>query len=425
MTQNRFQWVDGFEYTLEERRREYNRADAKGRIRLLRRMYRNTYELPFEIAQMAVNDPNVEVREWIAQNGSHLDYSEREWQKDENGTDSRLIHHNPERDLKARLRQDPDPFVRACIYENAHTFLLESQCEEAFPAANHLERLAMMRNPHLPLRLVAKLINLKDPEFGLETEKRRELVLIAVSNPHVSEDSKKDWGEGDYERGRLCEEIWRRAFEWPERSGVPGSVISHIWAPIETKILMYKECKDPFFRKLILQSCDDNEWKTDKIVEIAVQDPDEEIRELAWSKVRDKEPDQLSKVVWSEDTDLVVLAGLANNPKVPLKDLDHLCARLMGTGKMPDGALCGERISKRIDKEVLRKPERPEAMFGTEPAQNYTLDDKIDYLADYFFRFQEGLGGQLSEYGRGINRMLLLLYILIAFDILLILKCIF
>ena len=104
-------------YTLEELRREYTIADAKGRVSLLKKLYRqSSYRIPFEIARLAVEDPEVEVREWIARNGKYLDYSERRWEGD------KCIIEFPERNLEERLKNDPDPFVRACLRENETAF---------------------------------------------------------------------------------------------------------------------------------------------------------------------------------------------------------------------------------------------------------------------------------------------------------------
>ena len=76
-------------YTLEELRREYARADAKRRISLLKKLNRQS-GIPSEIAGLAVKDPGVDVREWIARHGKYLF-----------------------KELEEYLKNDPDPFVRA------------------------------------------------------------------------------------------------------------------------------------------------------------------------------------------------------------------------------------------------------------------------------------------------------------------------
>src|SRR5205809_6954258 len=106
MTLSRYQIIDA--YTLEELRREYQASDTKGRVRLLRKLYKDRIP-PYKIVLMAVEDQNVEVRQWIARNGEHLDYQ-----------DSR--DEFPNRNLEDRLRNDPDPFVCACLRENLIVF---------------------------------------------------------------------------------------------------------------------------------------------------------------------------------------------------------------------------------------------------------------------------------------------------------------
>ena len=64
MTLHRYTFPDA--YILEELQRAYQVADTKGRIRLLRKLYRGEQRAPFEIALLAVEDPQVEVRQWIA-----------------------------------------------------------------------------------------------------------------------------------------------------------------------------------------------------------------------------------------------------------------------------------------------------------------------------------------------------------------------
>ncbi len=63
-------------YTLEELRRKYQTSDPKARIDLLQNFYKDDTAPPFEIALVAVEDSNVEVRQWIARHGKYLDYRE-------------------------------------------------------------------------------------------------------------------------------------------------------------------------------------------------------------------------------------------------------------------------------------------------------------------------------------------------------------
>jgi len=90
-------------YTLEELRHEYKNSDIKGRIRLIKRLQKMGYYVPYEIALLALED--VELRQWMARHAARLDY--RHWDPDNPG--ERI--GPPERNLEDRLRNDPDPFV--------------------------------------------------------------------------------------------------------------------------------------------------------------------------------------------------------------------------------------------------------------------------------------------------------------------------
>src|SRR5437899_784674 len=68
MQRTRYSAIDV--YTLEELWREYQASEPRGRIRLLKKLYRDDRRPPYEIAQMAVEDPHVEVRQWMA---THLE----------------------------------------------------------------------------------------------------------------------------------------------------------------------------------------------------------------------------------------------------------------------------------------------------------------------------------------------------------------
>lgn len=90
-------------YTLEELRHEYKNSDIKGRIRLFKRLHKMGYHagyiVPYEIALLALEDSNAELRQWIAQH-AWLDY--RDWDPD---THERI--EQPERNLEDQMRHDP------------------------------------------------------------------------------------------------------------------------------------------------------------------------------------------------------------------------------------------------------------------------------------------------------------------------------
>jgi hypothetical protein len=104
------------EYILEELRRDYQHTDTKGRILLLRKLCRDDQHAPCEIALLAVEDPNVEVRQWIARHGKYLDY-----RKDQEDSDQ-----DPNRNLEDRLVAAPMRVMglaAACRFPNEQRVL--------------------------------------------------------------------------------------------------------------------------------------------------------------------------------------------------------------------------------------------------------------------------------------------------------------
>src|SRR5439155_8829832 len=124
-----------------------------------------------EIVLMAVEEQNVEGRQWIARNGEHLDYQ-----------DSR--DEFPNRNLEDRLRNDPDPFVCACLRENPKVFgsPFSDTSQERFHEATHLERLALVRNPEVHDELIEKIFDPEDQELGIDLEARQKFIFALLTN---------------------------------------------------------------------------------------------------------------------------------------------------------------------------------------------------------------------------------------------------
>ena len=88
------------DYVFEEIRKEYVNSDPQGRILMLQRLYAEGGKLLSRITLLAVADPDAEVRQWLARFGKHLE----------------------EQDVN-RLKNDLDPYVRACLRENPNVFI--------------------------------------------------------------------------------------------------------------------------------------------------------------------------------------------------------------------------------------------------------------------------------------------------------------
>lgn len=182
-------------YILEELRREYQASDAKGRIRLLKRLHRAAPNMgvPLVVALMALEDPHVEVRQWIARHGEFLT----------SGADPTLSllatvleplggFQPGEGTLADKLKNDPDPFVRACLRENPEVFnfILADSWKQAFAEATHLERLALMRNPKVHADLIERVFDCEDNELGVAPNERSELVMAYLTNAEALKPSR-------------------------------------------------------------------------------------------------------------------------------------------------------------------------------------------------------------------------------------------
>lgn len=307
-------------YTLEELRREYQMTDAKGRIRLLKKLNRYTDTLPIYmrgqtthdvIALLAVDDPNVEVRQWIARHGKYL-----------------------EENLKNGLKNDQDPFVRACLRENSGVFGL-SRGEEDFREASHLERLALVRNPKVETDLIEKIFHPENKEIGINLTERRELVHAFLTNDKTLAQIIADADIREYEAppeiaalicrspfgpeiafhaGQFLRKIWKFASKWPAESGVPYLVYKHVPVSDDTKAEIYLGCDDINLRWAILNSCTRGYVET---LKLGVKDKDETCRFIACCTIPSLEPELLDAILKGKDK--AALKGLALNKSLSLE----------------------------------------------------------------------------------------------------------
>ena len=371
-------------------------------------VYSEVYDLPFEIAQMAVEDADPNVRAWIARKGRGLDY--REPSSIENGSGKTDVYRYPERNLKDRLKSDPDPYVRACLRENEHVFWLfgsfSDHYEQLIREATQLERLALMRNPSLNVWAVQKLLDLEDQEFGLSQETRRELLLAALMNPKLRSDSKSL-----HEHSPVFWNLWELALAWPPDSGIPGTVFWGFGANDATKAKVYSECKDSILRQTILQACAPSD--DSQTIQLGMKDADAECRRIAWSKVADVPLEDLSKLINAEETDKHVLLGLADNPNVSLNDHAYLCLRLDDYLGLPAlGTLAHTRHLNSLVSDASF-----EDFFIKRSPTEVTLEEKVGWIAHQLLGLKESASQTEAKQGKIIARLGSLLtvgYVLLA-----------
>ncbi len=273
-------------YTLEELRRNYEGADSRGRIRLLRRLGREV-GIPAALVTLAVKDGNAQVRQWIAHFGDL--YGEQE----------------------ELLRADQDEFVRACVRENPsqHHFGAPGAWLKDFGNAGHPERLAIVRNPHVDDELIEKIFDPDNQEFNLEMGERGELACAFLTNEPAlnhGQISYTDWcsrvtpddasGFLDVQRSarKHFDRLWALASKWPAaniESGVRYWVYRYVGADDKTKAETYRACQRPALRRAILRntrprvdphgSSLHEDPSASEVTKLGLRDDDPECRRLA------------------------------------------------------------------------------------------------------------------------------------------------
>ena len=330
-------------YTLEELRREYQNTDAKGRISLLKKLYGEGQIPPYEIARLAVEDQDVQVRQWIAKNGEWLDYRDSQY------VDKQLVYKYPDRNLKDRLKNDPDPFVRACLRENPAAFRSWDAAEwyAHFWEATHLERLALVRNPEVHEDLIECIFDHEATELGIDLQQREQLVLAFLSNEEAIRNSYRQEYKGlGTER---FSKLWRLASKWPESVSVQYAVYRYLGAKDETKAEIYQACDKPLLRQTILENCNGNNTKT---IMLGRKDSDEQCRETALQAVKNGGGvTHRSLKTFLENKDTHVLCELASNESLTVFELLEIRDRLH---KLRDKN--GAEIAERT---VVRKQNAP------------------------------------------------------------------
>lgn len=298
-------------YTLEELRREYQSSDAKGRVHLLQRLYESDQILPYEIELLAVDDPDVEVRQWIARNGKYLDYRERRYAGDG------PTYEFPDRNLEDRLKNDPDLFVRASLRENLGVFGgVGSDWMEYFREASHMERLVLVRNEGARGSLIEKIFDYEDKELGIAPKEREELAYAFLSNKMIA----REWENSQLPLSQWPDEwhglsalsatafltrLWELASKWPKETKIQSVIYRYVPTDDETKAKIYKACDEPVWRGLILENCSAEDKGT---IKLGMNDTNDECRYLAYSKVSFLEPQELVAILKGNDVD--ALKGL-------------------------------------------------------------------------------------------------------------------
>jgi hypothetical protein len=328
-------------YTIAELTRSYERENSRGRVRLLRRVYRQGVRLPYELALKAVTDSDSSVREWMAREAQDLDYSERQYPPFETEKASTVLgpngesliytdtvaHLHPDRNLYERLKQDSDPFVRAALYENHHLFFkfgmstLGGDGIGVFSECVPIDRLAMMRNRELSLEFVKRILDPEDTTLCLDNEERAMLAKASLVNPKVVRNGRMSRemfpagadGWGNYTIQKDSEAVWELAAKWPANSGVPFIAFKYVQAEDLVKAKIYRKCQNDFLRQTILESCLPEDEKT---LKLGRADADATARFIAYGRSSRMDRQEIEEALRREKdgAEKWVIDGLLENP---------------------------------------------------------------------------------------------------------------
>lgn len=379
----RYSVVDA--YILEELRQDYEAAEPRGRIRILKKLQKGDRPLPFEVAALAVHDPTSQVRQWFARYGNYGVGVEREpwegtkdlWEK-QRGAWNLLID---------TLKNDADPFVRACLRENPAAFGL-FDWDSHFLHATYMERLALMRNPKVGKKLIEKIFDPQENELGIDMHARRELCRAFLTNKAALHELTDDAGlcpdhkgywEAEIDARQFLATLWRLAAKWPEDSDIPALIFNEVPANGLTSgvdehgNIKYVKAETyrvgPRWRLCILYSCGPRD---DEVVRLGLQDSDEECRKVAYSKLSWVPPAWVPELITRRDK--AALEGLVQNESLSLGDLQK-CQKCLDEIK-PHGYPMSWITIERKQKATLTQ--EPERLFGKDGRR--LLEEKINFI---------------------------------------------
>jgi hypothetical protein len=392
MALNRYRILDA--YTMNELTYEYKNSDFSGKIKLFKRLQKQEWHLPYEVALMAVQDQDVKVRIWIAKHGRNLNY-------DHCYVDGKE-QLQPERNLVNNLKNDSDPQVRAAFHENPdivnHAFATDDEkCKKYFQESNHLERLALMRNPKIPDKLVETIFDPDDQSLPISLKERKELIMAFFANPKIDESRRNFWNEDyhdgymTYLRERFFKNLWMLAAKWPEENARDVKKLTYLYINTddEMKSKTYILCVNELLRSAILENCD--QWDT-KTLALGKEDKDDTCRYIAYCRMSFSNSDQIENILNGNDE--MALSALASNKNLPIDMLEKVKEKLSELGD----DFSAKHAQWNIEElEKKKAPQVPEELFGWEGRKGNFLQDKIDFIGKRLLKIENDLKGEIKE----------------------------
>ncbi len=313
------------DYVLEEIRGRYVHGTRDDRMRVLVEVYEGK-GLPYELAALVVDDPDPQIRRWMAKNARDLDFRQRIFEAVPTTAENLrkpAEYRYSDRNLWDRLAQDADLLVRAALHENPHYPAYDTTglvfAERTFADLPQSHRLALMRNPGLASlgvkKVVLKVFDTSDETFGLAPKEREELALAYLSNSAAMEASRKtptvldvteasDLHSYEKERRRL----WELLAAFPSLE-VRWYGFSYLGGEDKWKAAAYRATDDRGLRSRILINAGAQDTET---LRLGTEDADEQCRNLAFDKGAEPDtPSALSRwarIAWGVLVNLVEFA---------------------------------------------------------------------------------------------------------------------
>ncbi len=376
-------------YTLEELQRAYKEADKIERIRLLKRLFK-TGGIPEKVAVMAAEDADCDVRQCLARqfNGRVVVEREPKEAHEKVGDEQRAASNA----IETLLKNDPDPFVRACLHENAYVFgglpFMDQPWIAYFQKATHMERLALMRNPGVGTKLIEKVFDPEEKELGIDIRERRELCRAFLTNKRKLHWLKDEAGlcaehKGYWENLLYAEPfliaLWKLALKWPQDSDIPALIVAYVPADglsfIDEQTGQHKHIKVEVFRAIprlrhmMLYRCGPRDRD---VIEVAMHDEDENVRLAAFQNLS-YAPDYLvSEFIGRKDK--IALRGLGMNEAVSVEMLKKIseCSKELDPN-WPDSPW--DIIAR---KKKAKISEDPEQLFDKDGRGR--IDEKLNFI---------------------------------------------
>jgi hypothetical protein len=274
---------------------EYKSASSSiEKKNVLRRIRNSGVRAPLEIADLAFSDDSP-VRAWAA---AHLDLRYSDFAN--RHTIDEIREAPVIRDFEKLGQTDPDPIVRASFYSNPECerlpwgmFKLVENWQELVASMAHIERLALMRNPDILIKLLVALMQESSERLNMTRDEHSRLICAGIFNPRIINSSRQTgrdfWTGFDGDPFPPSEEfgqMWQLAVDrWRSEHIVPYFVFKYIQTTSKAKLEAYnKLLPNPDrdsnqLRREILLWCD--VFKDGAVLGAGVSDSDEECRKVA------------------------------------------------------------------------------------------------------------------------------------------------